>query len=53
LFEQQERLGRHESEGPAWTISAEETSRLGTISLALFNAIRRESHAYSASSNKS
>lgn len=47
LFEEQERVGRQAKEGPTWTISTEETSRLNSISLALFNAIRREEYIQS------
>jgi hypothetical protein len=42
LFTQQEHAARQESEGSAWVVSAEETSRLRSIGLALFRAIRRE-----------
>jgi kinesin family protein 2/24 len=43
LFATAERMGRNEeTEGPAWTVEANRTRRLRTISQALFNAVRRE-----------
>lgn len=42
LFEEAERTGRRDQEGPTWVISVEENSRIQNISLALYNAVRRE-----------
>jgi hypothetical protein len=47
LFEEAERVGRQAKEGPVWTISIEDNSRIQVISLALYNAIRREEYIYS------
>jgi len=46
LFEEQERSGRQQSEGPRWVIGANETNRLALISQQLFVTIRREERFY-------